>query len=104
MPKQLNSWLEVLDGWLAADAYSTAWVAMVPDIHDISQPAWPQALEYLRAHQLVDGGWGEPKVFYAHERTLSTLAAIKALHLWNLPEDRSRIQRGIEALHYYADC
>ena len=104
MPKQSYSWLEALDGWLATDAYSTAWIAMVPDHREVSQPAWPQTLEYLRVHQLADGGWGEPDVCYAHERTLSTLAAIKALDLWKQPEDLPRIQRGIEALHHYADC
>jgi halimadienyl-diphosphate synthase len=104
MPKQPYSWLEVLDGWLAADAYSTAWIALVPDNRDMSRPAWPQTLEYLRTHQLADGGWGEPNICYAHERTLSTLAAIKAFDLWKRPEDLPRIQRGIEALHHYAEC
>lgn len=104
MPKQLNNWGIQLDGWLATDAYSTAWVATVPDSQDINRPAWPETLEYLRKHQLEDGGWGEPKICYAHERTLSTLATIRTLHRWQFPEDQSRIERGIDALHRYAEC
>jgi REP element-mobilizing transposase RayT len=95
-------WLNHLEGWLAADAYSTAWVALVPDRHDPGQPAWPEALDYLRQHQLEDGGWGAPRVYYAHERTISTLAALRALHSWGEPEDRPRIERGLRALRRYA--
>src|SRR5512139_1275527 len=89
------NWLDSLRGWLGTDAYSTAWVATVPDVYDPSRPTWPRALHYLRTHQLDDGGWGEPHIFFAHERTISTLAAIRALHLWKaLPEDGMRIRRG----------
>jgi halimadienyl-diphosphate synthase len=96
-------WLDHLEGWLAPDAYSTAWVALIPDQHDPSQPAWPEALDYLRQHQLEDGGWGAPRVYYAHERTISTLAALRALHTWgDQPEDRFRIERGLRALRRYA--
>jgi hypothetical protein len=97
------NWLNELRGWLGSDAYSTAWVAMVPDINDLDRPAWPKAMSYLRTHQLDDGGWGEPHVFFAHERTISTLAAIKALHIWKtLPTDIMRIRRGLAALRSYA--
>ena len=92
-----------LNGWLGADVYSTAWVALVPDISAADRPAWPQALDYLRLQQLEDGGWGNPHVYYAHERTISTMAAIKALHAWrSSADDDVRIIRGLRALRRYS--
>ncbi len=100
---ELQHWLSRLDGWSDPDAYSTAWVALVPDLHDARSPAWPQALDFLRTHQLDDGGWGAAHSYYAHERTISTLAAIKALHTWQTkPDDWARIERGLRALRHYA--
>ncbi len=97
------NWLQDIRGWLDTDIYSTAWVALVPSKDDPSRPAWPQALAYLRQHQLEDGSWGEPCITYAHERTLATLAAVWALHTWNEePGDAERIQRGLSALRRYA--
>ncbi len=90
-------------GFISAEAYSTAWVALVPDANHMSRPAWPQALAYLRAHQLEDGGWGDPHVYYAHERMLSTLAALYALLTWKEPEDDDRIARGLMALQQYVN-
>lgn len=90
-------------GLIAPEAYSTAWVAMVPDATDISRPAWPQALHYLRSHQLADGGWGEPALYFAHERLVCTLAAILAFSTWNDPGDAVHIVRGLEAIHCYVD-
>lgn len=90
-------------GLVSPEAYSTAWVAMVPDAADLSRPAWPQALEYLRLHQLADGGWGEPAICFAHERLLATLAAILAFATWNEPADARYIARGLEAVHRYTD-
>jgi Prenyltransferase and squalene oxidase repeat len=95
--------LDNLNGWLGPDAYSTAWVATVPDIDNPKRPAWPQALDYLRSHQLEDGGWGEPGIYYAHERTISTLAAIFALTVWQeTPRDCDRVADGLAALRRYA--
>ncbi|GIK56305.1 MAG: type B diterpene cyclase [Chloroflexota bacterium] len=90
-------------GLVSPEAYSTAWVAMVPDADDLSRPAWPQALEYLRLHQLADGGWGEPAIYFAHERLIATLAAILAFATWNEPADAGYIARGLEAVHRYAE-
>ncbi|MBN1431020.1 MAG: hypothetical protein JXB07_21805 [Anaerolineae bacterium] len=76
----------------------------MPKVGHLDVPAWPEALDYLRKTQLVDGGWGEPHILYAHERTLATLAAIYALHTWQTDaKDDIRIQRAIKALHHYAD-
>jgi REP element-mobilizing transposase RayT len=96
-------WLNHLNGWLAPDAYSTAWVALVPDLDDPERPAWPQTLAYLRASQLDDGGWGTPDIYYAHERTISTLAAIRALQAWQPTfDDLMRVERGLKALRRHA--
>ena len=89
-------------GWLDTDIYSTAWVAIVPDLHDKTKPAWPSALDFIRSSQLEDGGWGDPLMYYAHGRTISTLAALIALRQWQKPEDEAAIQRGLNALASYA--
>lgn len=88
-------------GLISPEAYSTAWLALVPDAQDPSKPAWPQAFQYLQTHQLIDGGWGEPQVYYAHERLISTLAALYALSTWGNPADNGRIKRGVQAVHQY---
>lgn len=96
-------WIQELDGYLGPDIYSTAWVAMVPDLDDPSRPAWPQAMDFIRANQLAqDGGWGEPIAYYAHERTISTLAAILALHTWSADSALHSIRKAIRTLHTYA--
>jgi len=102
-PQVPRGWLHRLPGWLGPDAYSTGWVALVPRPGNPTEPAWPQALDYLRSQQLPDGGWGEPSIYYAHERTLSTLGAIMALHEWDPSnEDKERIDAGLAALRRYA--
>lgn len=103
MDKQkLHRLLASQQGMVTADAYSTAWVAMVPNVNDLRRPAWPQAVDYIRTHQLPDGGWGESHIYSAHERTLSTLASICALLSWHHAEDTARVVRGVGALNRYA--
>ena len=89
-------------GRTTPDAYNTAWVARVPAETNVSEPAWPEALEYLRKNQLKDGGWGDCYGYYAHERTISTLAALLALLEWGESPRSERIQRGVAALYQYA--
>ena len=89
-------------GWLDIDIYSTAWVAMVPDKQDLTVPEWPQSLEYVRTSQLDDGGWGDPIMYYAHARVISTMAALMALTQWQRPQDKKRIKYGFQALAKYA--
>jgi halimadienyl-diphosphate synthase len=94
-------WPHILNGTFSPDIYSTAWVAMVPQCDNEAAPQWPAALRYLRRHQLPDGGWGADDVYYAHERTISTLAAILALTTVGRG-DEGRIQAGLRALRRYA--
>jgi hypothetical protein len=98
----LESLLKQQTGVVPAHPYDTAWIALVPDVNDPAQPAWPQALRYLRDTQLADGGWGHEHVYYAHGRTISTLAALRALLFWGNPEDEARIAAGVNALLDYA--
>lgn len=98
-----DSLFKRLEGIVSNDAYNTAWIGLVPDKNNLQQPQWPEALAALRVMQLPDGGWGAPKVYHPHERTLCTLAAVCALSTWQeQPSDAQRIEQGIEALHLYA--
>jgi hypothetical protein len=99
------SFLQVLGdngGLISANVYNSAWLAMVPDRADDRRPAWPDTLAYVRCSQLDDGGWGEPYAYYAHERTIATLAALQALLEWGEPPDSDVVQRALIALHRYA--
>jgi hypothetical protein len=100
--EKLHKLLHAQQGVVTPDVYTTAWVALVPAVHDLGRPAWPQALTYVRRHQLNDGGWGEPHIYNAHERTICTLAALRALLEWREADDQNRIERGVQALHRYA--
>ena len=98
------NWLDKLNGYLGADAYSTAWVGMVPSMDNPNEPEWESAVAYLRSSQLGDGGWGEPEILYAYERTISTLAAIQALLTWSKGgiQTEARVRKGLNALRTYA--
>jgi hypothetical protein len=101
---QEATFLQVLGeggGLVSPNVYNSAWLALVPDLTDKGRPAWPKALSYVRESQLPDGGWGEHYAYYAHERTIATLAALLALLEWGEPPDSDRIQRGVQALHRY---
>ena len=90
-------------GLTSSDSYTAAWISLVPN-KELSGPAWPAALEYVRSHQLEDGGWGDAHIYHAHDRVMSTLAALWALAEWHQePEDERRIAQGVDALHRYAD-
>lgn len=69
-------------GLMSPAAYDTAWLARVPEENDSSVPAYPEALTWLRENQRPDGSWGSD-IDYAHDRVISTLAAIIALSQWN---------------------
>jgi halimadienyl-diphosphate synthase len=65
---------------IAGTAYDTAWLASVPGGGTGSAPRFPGALQWLVAHQRVDGSWGGA-LRYEHDRLLSTLAALPPLAL-----------------------
>jgi halimadienyl-diphosphate synthase len=85
-------------GTVLPTAYDTAWLARVPAVPNLAQPAFPGALNWLREHQLSDGSWGTLQPYNAHSNTLSTLAAILALLHWNNGDDNSRIRQGMSSL------
>jgi hypothetical protein len=89
-------------GLITAESYSTAWMSVVPSLIQPTRPAWPDALALIRAMQLPDGGWGDHSVYYAHDRMISTLAAVMALKIWADPQDEQRIAEGLQAISLYA--
>jgi halimadienyl-diphosphate synthase len=78
-------------------AYDTAWIAR---LGDIDNKLSAEALEWLRAHQLPDGGWGASMPLYHHDRVISTLSAIIALTLHGAAEDRPRIAVALPVLQH----
>ncbi|MBN2004789.1 MAG: cyclase [Anaerolineae bacterium] len=82
-------------GQMSVTAYDTAWIAR---LIDLGEPIGVKALEWLRGHQLEDGSWGMRDPYYAHDRVISTLAAMNALSRRGQPKDRTRLKRAEEAL------
>jgi halimadienyl-diphosphate synthase len=75
-------------------AYDTAWVARVPGAHGSSEPAFPEALDWLRRNQHPNGSWGAGIEYY-HDLIISTLAAIIALaRQRDGQQDANAIRRG----------
>lgn len=90
------------EGEVSASAYDTAWVARVPASGHPDVPAFPQCLEWLRAHQHPDGSWGG-EIEYYYDRVISTLAAVLALTQWDRQgRDGERCRRGLEYLYEQA--
>ena len=89
------------DGSMSPSAYDTAWVARVPMPGDPSRPAFPRAVEWLRAHQHPDGSWGTPVPYY-YDRAVNTLAALVALAQWGQSEDQVRVESAYRYLDLMA--
>lgn len=90
-------------GLMRPTVYDTAWVARVPAEHDLSVPAFPEALDWLRQNQWPDGSWGT-EIKYVHDRMISTLAAILAMAEWNEDsQDKHAIERGLGYIWEEAD-
>jgi halimadienyl-diphosphate synthase len=87
---------EVGPGKMSSTAYDTAWVARLGEFDwELSN----KALTWLCEHQLYDGSWGAKKPFYYHDRVICTLSAMIALtYRGRRANDRSKIERGLEAL------
>ena len=102
-----SSWkfLEILGtqpGMVLPDAYNTAWVALVPQAENPANPAWPQALAFLRESRLDDGGWGSPEIYFAHGRTISTLAALRTFLAWGMAPGSNLVKEAVSAIERYA--
>ena len=82
-------------GVMFPTVYDTAWLARIPAEYDPTVPAFPRALEWVIQKQFPDGSWGG-EIEYAHERIISTLAAILALAKWRGECANEIIARGIE--------
>lgn len=73
-------------------AYDTAWVARLAA--HFSGQDFERALAWLRRHQHADGSWGG-RIMHYHDRVISTLSAIVALHLADQnAEDAERVRAG----------
>ena len=90
-------------GLMLPTAYDTAWLARIPAEHDSSQSAFPEALDWLRQTQRLDGSWGG-EIEYAHDRVISTLAAMLALaERGQDGKDKRSIERGLGYIWKKAD-
>ncbi len=87
---------EIGPGRMPSTAYDTAWAARLGTIDD---DLGHNALEWLGQRQLDDGSWGAKEVLYYHDRVISTLAAMIALHQrGRRVSDRKLIEKGMAAL------
>ncbi len=82
-------------GRMESTSYDTAWIGRLVEL---DEPIGFQAIEWLREHQLPDGGWGAREFQYHHDRLICTLAAISALGRWGDDRDRTRLDRARLAL------
>jgi len=85
-------------GHMMNTAYDTAWIAR---LSELGEHIGAMALEWLRENQLPDGSWGAPQPVYAHDRVISTLAAMNALARRGRAADRERLRRAEDALEHY---
>ncbi|KAL8053645.1 hypothetical protein ABFX02_05G086300 [Erythranthe guttata] len=82
---------------ISPSAYDTAWVAMVPAREysggiTISQPCFPQCLDWIFENQNPDGSWGMDP---GHPSLVScTLACLLALRKWNVAHQQ--LHKGLE--------
>lgn len=79
---------------LSGTAYDTAWVGQVTESSGEARASYPQAVDWLRKHQYLDGSWGSG-IEYFHDRIISTLSAILTLaKAGSLDSDREAIVKG----------
>ncbi len=78
----------------SSSAYDTAWVGRITEPENHRCSSYPQALDWLRRHQLPDGSWGGAIEFY-HDRIISTLNVLITLaKVGSLASDQAAISRG----------
>src|SRR4051812_12985228 len=94
--------LQVLGkGAVDSVAYDTAWAARLDQ--KFPDEGFKRSLEWLRRNQNPDGSWGERRFIHHHDRFVSTLSAIIALHmLGKHHKDKARIRAGERYLWHNA--
>ncbi len=89
---QAKSLVQNLNQRMGPSAYDVAWMARL-QAPDGGGPLWPDLIEWLLENQHPDGSWGG-RIPYYHDRIISTLAAIIALHEnGSAPRTRDAIKR-----------
>lgn len=84
-------------GYMPSIAYDTAWGAM---LGDIDSRISGKALEWLNDRQLPDGSWGASETIYYHDRLVSTLTALIAIHRrGRRNSDKKLLSSGKDALN-----
>ena len=83
------------NGKTSVVAYTTAWAARVKKPGKPTEPAFPEALNWLRNNQLSDGSWGVGEPFNIFDRMLSTFTAVICLKEWNHDQDQTRIDQAV---------
>lgn len=66
------------EGSMSETAYDTAWVARLSNPSAPEEPLFPAAYDWLLRNQHPDGSWGA-EIAFAHDRVISTLAALTTL-------------------------
>lgn len=99
---KLETWIDELlsvlgEGRMNSVPYDTAWIGILSK--KFPQHGFDDALNWLRLRQHKDGTWGA-KLYYYHDRVISTLMAIIALSKagGDQPLDSERIKWGESAL------
>jgi halimadienyl-diphosphate synthase len=83
-------------GRIRSVAYDTAWAARPSRIGSCGRRTeFPGALRWLLRNQMWDGSWGS-EIPYMHDRVLSTVAALNALHLNDGEKYKDRIKMGLD--------
>jgi halimadienyl-diphosphate synthase len=91
-------------GTITSTAYDTAIVAALRRPEGDRQVSWfPAAVEWLRRAQHDDGSWGGA-VPVAHDRLVSTLAAVRALAQEPAPWAPAALRAGVAYLRRTADA
>jgi halimadienyl-diphosphate synthase len=89
------------EGTTSETAYDTAVVSSLRASGDRRQLAFPTSLGWLRQHQHPDGSWGG-RIQSAHDRLISTLAAVVRLAEIAEAWAQRAVQRGVAYLWQHA--